>query len=268
MKAVKDRTQRIDTLYRTYLQKVANKEADLQCIVSSLGNDKLSLEEIHGTCVSLLQAAPDTVGSGVYQCVAWLCSPEGQPFQNELYDAILDAYNGDRDKAWQMAFREEKVPLIISLYKETLRFYTVTPFGNRRTSKDINFHGTIIPKGMGVMIDSEGINHDINHFGADAHTFNPRRYLKDDSPLPHFTYGTGIRICPAYQISNRIMSAMLVKLILAFNMKQAEGTRLPSTGMLDFSDSCGLVSLPRTYDCTFTARDETWLKGTIAAERQ
>lgn len=267
MKAVKDRTKRIDTLYETYLQKVEKGEADLKCIVSSLGKDKLTLEEIHGTCVSLLQAAPDTVATGIYQCIAWLCSPEGQPFQKEAVDAILEAYNGDRDEAWRMAFREEKVPLIVSLYKETLRFWTTTPWNIRRTNNDIKFQGTTIPKGMAVILDNQAVNHDVNFYGADAHTFNPRRFVDNDSPLPHLTYGTGVRICPAYQISNRIMSAMLVKLLLAFDMRQVEGTRVPSTSMLDFSDSYGLVSFARTYDCSFTARDETWLKGIIAAEK-
>lgn len=267
MEAVKERTMRINKLYETYLQKVAKGDVDLKCIVSSLGNDKLTLEEIHGTCVSLLQAAPDTVASAVYQCCAWLCSPEGQPFQKEAVEAILEAYNGDRDEAWRMAFREEKVPLIVSLYKETLRFFPIAPFGSRRVSKDINLNGTIIPKGMGVLLDNQGVNHDLEYYGSDAYEFNPRRFVGNDSPLPHLTFGTGGRICPAYQISNRIMSAMLTKLLLAFDMKQVTGGRLPSIARNDFSDAYGNVLFPRTYDCSFTARDETWLKGIIAAER-
>ncbi|RDW85991.1 hypothetical protein BP5796_04316 [Coleophoma crateriformis] len=267
IEAVKERTQRINTLFETYLHKVEKGQADLKCIVSSLGNDKLTLEEIHGTCVSLLQAAPDTVASAVYQCCAWLCSPEGQPFQKEAYDAILEAYNGDRDEAWRMAFREEKVPLIVSLYKETLRFYPTAPFGSRRTSKAFELHGATIPKGMGVLMDTQGVNHDLDFYGSDAHSFNPRRFIDNDSPLPHLTYGTGGRICPAYQISNRIMSAMLVKLILAFDMKPVAGGRLPSIARNDFSDAYGNVQFSRTFDCSFTARNESWLKGVIAAEK-
>ncbi|RDW74814.1 hypothetical protein BP6252_05956 [Coleophoma cylindrospora] len=267
IKAVKERTERINILFETYLHKVEKGQADLKCIVSSLGNDKLTLEEIHGTCVSLLQAAPDTVASAVYQCCAWLCSPEGLPFQKEAYDAILEAYDGDRDEAWRMAFREEKVPLIVSLYKETLRFYPTAPFGSRRTSKSFELNGTTIPKGMGVLMDTQGVNHDLDFYGSDAYSFNPRRFIGNDSPLPHLTYGTGGRICPAYQISNRVMSAMLVKLILAFDMKPVAGGRLPSIARNDFSDAYGNVQFSRTFDCSFTARNESWLKGVIAAEK-
>ncbi|KAE9376612.1 cytochrome P450 [Stipitochalara longipes BDJ] len=226
MKAVEQRTKRINILYETYLSKVEKGEANLKCIVSSLGNDKLTLDEIHCTCVSLLQAAPDTVASATYQCCAWLCSPEGQPFQKEAVDAILAAYNGDRDEAWKMAFREEKVPLIVSLYKETLRFWPTAPFGSRATSKEINLNGIIIPKGMGVLMDHRGVNHDLYHYGADACSFNPRRFVDNETPLPHLAYGTGGRICPAYQISNRIMSANLTRLLLSF---QDEASRRNSS---------------------------------------
>jgi phenylacetate 2-hydroxylase len=59
MEAVKERQRCIDIFYGQYLRKVADGETPT-CIVSSLGADKLTLEEIHGTCMSLLQAAPDT----------------------------------------------------------------------------------------------------------------------------------------------------------------------------------------------------------------
>ncbi|RDW85998.1 hypothetical protein BP5796_04323 [Coleophoma crateriformis] len=263
MAAEKIRQKHIDKLYNQYLEKVAAGETP-KCIVSSLGSDKLTLEEIHGTCISLLQAAPDTITSGVYQCCAWLCSEEGQPFQAEAYDAILQAYNGDIELAWNRAFEEENVPLIVSLYKETLRFFATSPFNNRRASKPINIYDTVIPKGMMVILNTQAVNHDPDYY-PEATTFNPRRFLDNNAPIPHLSYGVGSRICPAYQISNRIMSAMLIRLILAFQMKQVEGTRLPSIDMIDFSDAYGLVALPRAYDCSFVARDETWLKTKLGA---
>jgi phenylacetate 2-hydroxylase len=262
MKAAKERQRCIDIFYGQYLQKVANGETPT-CIVSSLGADKLTLEEIHGTCMSLLQAAPDTVSSGIYQCCAWLCSPEGQPFQAEALAAILEAYDGDRDEAWKMAFQQEKVPLMVSLYKETLRFYSTAAFNHRRASQEIKIYGAVIPKGMAVTMNIQGVNHDPEHYGDDATTFNPRRFINDSTPLPHLSYGVGGRICPAWMISNRIMGAILTKLILAFEMKQVEGTRLPSTHMIDFSDAYGLVAMPREYDCAFVARDEKWLKSVL-----
>lgn len=252
----------IDVLYGQYLQKVADGEGP-RCIVSSLSADKLTLEEIHGTCTSLLQAAPNTIASGIYQCLAWLCVPENQPFQKEAVAAILAAYDGDRNKAWEMAFREEKVPLIVSLYKETLRFWAFSPYAGRRLNQTIDkLYGTTFPKGLEMMLNIQAVNHDEDHYGADAKKFVPGRFIDDPTPLPHLSYGTGGRICPAYQISNRIIYAMLVRMLLAFEVKQADGPgmRLPSTDMIDFSDGYGLMAQPRRYDCVFVARDSDWLE--------
>jgi len=216
--AVKERQRCIDIFYGQYLEK-ASKGEKPTCIVSSLGADKLSLDEIHGTCMSLLQAAPDTVSSSVYQCCAWLSSPEGQPFQAEAYTAILEAYGGDRDEAWKMAFQQEKVPLVVSLYKETLRFFSTAAFNHRRASKEIRIYDTVIPKGMAVTMNIQGVNHDTKHYGSDAFSFNPRRFVDDNTPTPHMSYGVGGRICPAWMISNQIIGATLTRLILAFEMK-------------------------------------------------
>lgn len=261
--AVAKRQVCIDKLYNQYLDKVANGEKP-QCIVSSLSADKLTLDEIHGTCISLLQAAPDTIATGFYQCVAWLCTKDNQWVQKEALEAILTAYNGDRDLAWKMAFREEKVALITSLYKETLRFFTPSPYAGRRVSQEISYNCITIPKGVQVMMNMQAINHDEEHYGPTAAEFNPKRFIDDTSPLPHLGYGTGARMCPAYQISNRIMYAMLVRMVLAFEMGQVEGGRVPSIDMVDYSDSYGLVSHPREFDCKFVARDEGWLRKVLS----
>jgi phenylacetate 2-hydroxylase len=132
--------------------------------------------EIHGTCISLLQAPPETVASGVYQTIAGLCTPSGQPTQAKVVEAILEAYGGDRDLAWKMAFREEKVPLLISLYKETLRLYTFAPFATpRRTVKDIQYKDVFLPKGITMIMNALQVNHDPAFFGSDAMEFNPAR---------------------------------------------------------------------------------------------
>lgn len=159
-----------------------------------------------GVCKALLQAAPDSTASSVYIGIGWLCSLPGRSYQDELHAAIMSAYGGDRDMAWDMAFKEEKVPLIVSFYKETLRFFTTTPFATPRTTvKDIIFRGILIPKGVTLIMNAQEANHDKSWFGGDAATFNPRRFIGNDTPLPHLTFGAGSRICPAVALSNRII---------------------------------------------------------------
>jgi len=260
-KTERRRRGQLDQLYNQYLKKVEKGEV-VNCIVSSLGKDKLSLEEIRGTCVSLLQAAPETVASGMYQASGWLASPEGQKFQPVALKAILDHYGGDRDLAWDMAFREEKIPLIVALYKETLRCWAPTPFAQgRATVKDIDYNGIHIPKGITIIMNGQGANLDPAYYGPDAGVFKPTRFIGDDSSLPHLAFGAGSRQCPAMNISNRMMYGLLVRTILAFELKETTGpgARKPHLDMRDFSDYYGLVNVPRGWDCLLTARDPEWL---------
>ncbi|RDW82785.1 hypothetical protein BP6252_03897 [Coleophoma cylindrospora] len=257
------RQQHLDVLYASLKKRIAEGE-EINCIVTGLAKDKLSEDEIHGTCKALLQAAPDSTASSVYVAIGWLSSPAGQAYQTTLYNAILAAYNGDRDAAWENAFREERVPLVVSFYKETLRFFTTTPFATPRTTvADISYRGTVIPKGITMIMNAQEGNHDKSWYGEDAEVFNPERFLDNDTSLPHLTFGAGSRICPAAALSNRIIYSMLVRMILAFEMREAEGSgvRKPNIDMLDFSDvHNSLVALPRKFDCCYTARDPKWLE--------
>lgn len=203
--AEKTRQQYLDVVYTALKGRIAKGE-QVDCIVNGLVKDNLSEGEIHGTCKALLQAAPDSTASSVYVAIGWMSSPEGQGFQAELYDAILTAYGGDRDKAWAMAFREESVDLLVSLYKETLRFWTITPFAVPRTTvADISYMGATIPTGTTMIMNAQEANHDVAWYGDDANQFKPARFMKNSTSLPHLTFGAGSRICPAAALSNRII---------------------------------------------------------------
>lgn len=118
----------------------------------------------------------------------------------------MSAYHGDRDKAWDMAFREESVSLVVSFYKEALRFWTTTPFATPRTTvSDVEYRGTVIPKGTTMIMNAQQGNHDKSWYGEDAESFIPTRFLGNDTSLPHLTFGAGSRICPAAALSNRII---------------------------------------------------------------
>ncbi len=276
MAAERVRAKHRDVLFNRYRASVAAGET-VDCIVAALEEDKLTVDEVHGTCLSLLQAAPDTVASGAYMAVAWLASPQGRATQAVAYQAILDAYDGDRTRAWQMAFREEKVPLISSLNKETLRFFTLAPYATpRRTVAPVTLpseHGGIVlPKGITLILNAQEVDHDVAHFGDDAWEFRPDRYIDpvktEAAGLPHVAFGAGTRICPAVNISNRIIYALLTRLILAFEMENTtKADRAPVMDAIHFSDVANaLVAHPRFYDCHFKARDAAWLDGILADE--
>ncbi|KAH8895566.1 cytochrome P450, partial [Thozetella sp. PMI_491] len=264
--AEKIRAKHVDILYGKYKERVAAGET-VDCIVSSLNEDKLTEEEVHGTCISLLQAAPDSVASSVYLVVAWLSTPQGRATQQDAYEAILDAYGGDRDLAWASAFREEKVALVSSLYKEGMRFFTVAPYATPRTTvAEIKYGSVTLPKGLTLVMNAQEANHDLDHYGPDAWEFNPRRFVGSTDALPHLAFGAGSRICPAVNISNRIVYAMLTRLLLSFEFTEPEGpdARKSNVDPIHFSAAYDeLVAHPRKFDSHFTSRDPEWLKSMV-----
>lgn len=204
-KAERKRQEYLDIVYANLKTRIAAGE-EVPCIVNGLVKDHLSEPEIHGTCKALLQAAPDSTASSIYVAIGWLSTPIGQEFQIELHNAILDAYGGDRDRAWAMAFREESVELLVSVYKETLRYWTITPYSLPRTTvRDIGFWDTLIPRGTTMVMNAQEANHDPAWYGDDAAEFRPARFVGNSTSLPHLTFGAGSRVCPAAALSNRII---------------------------------------------------------------
>lgn len=73
------------------------------------------------------------------------------------------------------------------------------------------------------------------------------------------------------RVALTLNSALLVKLVLAFEMDEATepGARRPNIDILDFSDVKNqLVALPRSFDCKFTARDQSWLEKKLKEEKR
>jgi phenylacetate 2-hydroxylase len=267
-KADQVRRARVKYLYELYQRRVSDGGEIVNCVIQSLGADKLTDEEIHASCMAVLQAAPETVATGVYQAVGWLCSPDGLGYQKTALEAILNFYNGDRDKAWNDAFKDD-VPLIASLTKETLRYFPPSPFGlPRETVSEVPLAetGWKIPREVTVYMNTQEANLDESWYGADAKTFKPDRFLGNDASLPHLAFGAGSRICPAVAIGNRITNALLVRLLLAFEIRPAQDGTAPKPSLdwrnwSDMHDS--LVTIPRSFGCYFVARDENWLNSIL-----
>ena len=62
----------------------------------------------------------------------------------------------------------------------------------RKAYNDIKWDDAIIPKGTMILINAQAANHEVEHFGPDAKTFNPERWLQSLSP-PEEILSTGIQ---------------------------------------------------------------------------
>jgi len=94
----------------------------------------------------MISASSDTVAANITMGLATFSTPQGRAVQEKAYNAIQEAYpDGD---AWIKCISEEKVPYIVALVKEVLRFWTVIPLCLPRQSiRDIPWKDAIIPAG-------------------------------------------------------------------------------------------------------------------------
>ncbi len=107
---------------------------------------------------------------------------------------------------------------------------------------------------------------DPNFYGDDANIFNPYRWLDPSShlyatSLPHFGYGAGARVCPAMKISNHILHALIIRLIVTFRVT-ASADKPPVVDCVSYNTSAASgVARPAYYEAYFKLRNSS--NGTI-----
>lgn len=112
---------------------------------------------------------------------------------------------------------------------------------------------------------------DPKRFGQDAHIFRPERWLENpeiNGPgMPHYAYGVGSRVCPAWQISNRIMYGLLLRMIVSFKMYPDEDFPPPEDYLSFGATPQGVANAPKPFKIKFEARDLEHLKRRLDMER-
>ncbi|KAA8902463.1 cytochrome protein [Sphaerosporella brunnea] len=140
------------------LQRRIKEGTDRPCITGNILKDpeaKLNEAEIRSICLTMVSAGLDTVPGNLVMGLGYLSTPQGQEIQKKCYDAIMQVYpNGE---AWDACLREEKVPYVMALVKEVLRFWCVVPISLPRVNiKDVVYKGVTIPAGTTFFMVSLG----------------------------------------------------------------------------------------------------------------
>ena len=108
------------------------------------------------------------------------------------------------------------------------------------------------------------ITSDVDFWGLDAGTFNPRRWLdtslhteKSSSSIPHLSFGAGSRSCPGATIASKLISAALFRIISLYKI-EASINESPNTDYIDYNAiKSALVAIPRDFKVKLTPRDGT-----------
>jgi len=118
--------------------------------------------------------------------------------------------------------------------KEVLRWAHITPYGiPHRSIQDDWYNGYFIPKHSIIIPNYWCMNRSREIYGADAHDFNPARYLETNgqlAPAPpdtreegHISFGFGRRYCIGARVTNESMFINLAITLWAMKIDCATG---------------------------------------------
>ncbi|CAI9780707.1 unnamed protein product [Fraxinus pennsylvanica] len=110
---------------------------------------------------------------------------------------------------------------------ETSRMATIVNGVLRKTTKDMEINGFVIPEGWRIYVYTREINYD-PHLYPDPLTFNPRRWL--DKGLEYqnyfFIFGGGTRQCPGKELGLAEISTFLHYFVTRYNWEEVGGDKL------------------------------------------
>lgn len=280
----KDLRQRRDKYLDFLLDKVRSmidSGTDKPCISGAILKDeetKLTNVEVSSVCLSLVSGGFETIPGTLTSCIGSLSTPESQKFQESAYQDILRHYpTNTASIAWEQCFQDEKMPYVTAIVKEAVRYYTVSSMSlPRKTITPIHWEGAVIPAKTMILINAQAANHDVSHFGADAATFNPERWLDPEASTPteseatgiqHFGFGGGARACSGQLIASRILYSALVRLILSYKIVASE-TEPPETDYVEYNQyKSALVAIPKDFKVRLVPRDTEELEACLEQAR-
>lgn len=188
--------------------------------------------------------------------------------QDKAYTAISDVYGS---KSWGDIEEEHGVPYITALVKECLRTFCVLRLSLPRCAwKDIHYNGMLIPKGTTVFLNCWGVNRDESVYGPDVDVFRPERFL-DDPDLPHAAYGFGARMCAGFQLANRQLYVLVLRLIWAFRIETSKDPAEKYEQfrpLEDVTEPFHLAAIPPDYKVRLIPRDEEVLRKMLAVQEK
>ncbi|KAJ9645600.1 hypothetical protein H2204_001181 [Knufia peltigerae] len=261
--AIANRVKR-DEIFGQLLDKVAKALEEgkpVDCISSGLLKEKgrLNDAEIRSVNVSLVSGGFETLSTTGLAGLGYLSSSQGQDIQARAFKGIMEVYSSP-EQAWSDCLQEERVPYIVALVREMLRYYAaIQLLPPRQTCKDFEWNGVKIPSKVAVYQNAQAINHDTMAYGPDADQFRPERWLDEDGTFKvgapyHYSFGAGSRMCTAVALSNRILYALFLRLILHFEFT-ASPTSSPVTHYVDLNeDTTGQTVIVKPYSITLKER--------------
>ncbi|KZV67278.1 cytochrome P450 [Peniophora sp. CONT] len=246
--------------YFDRVQKEVDEGSERASFCATLIRDRdryrLSTHENAWLAASVNGAGSDTTRATMeWWTFAMILYPGVQKRAQDELDAVIG-----RTRAPTFADMHQ-LPYICAMVKELIRWRPATPLAVPHRSTADDFYGHyFIPKGTVIIPNVWEMNHDPQVFGADAHEFNPGRYLDDKGEtlgdLPglkddgHYTFGFGRRICVGKHVAFDSTFIDIATCLWAFTLANVKGQELDVDGCVDE----GVVVVPKPFEVNIRPR--------------
>ncbi|KAI0206402.1 cytochrome P450 [Astrocystis sublimbata] len=151
------------------------KQADHDILSVALESGGFSDENLADQLMTFLAAGHETTASSMTWAIYMLSRyPEIQDRLRREVREHLPSVDSDVEIT---SLDIDHMPYLNAVCNEVLRYYAPVPITLREAALDTEILGHKIPKGVRVMLAPWATNFDESQWGADAHKFNPERWM-------------------------------------------------------------------------------------------
>lgn len=167
----------------------------------------------------------------------------------EIAAEIGPAFRGGKHSAPDLDYLFGSCPLLVSTCEEILRL-TNWPIGTRTVQVDTVIGGKKLRRGRKLLMPYRAMHFDPTVFGADAATFNPRRFLENKSLVANKSYrpfGGAAHYCPGRFIARREVHMFTAVMLMRFDMAIVTGGKKgqkPAFPKMDDTLPSGGIQVP------------------------
>jgi cholesterol 7alpha-monooxygenase len=191
------------------------------------------------------------MNANAYKLVFWIIShllfePE---LMQQIVAEIKPAFHDEKHSAPDLDYLFDSCPLLVSTCEEILRL-TNWPIGTRTVQVDTVIGGKNLHRGRKLLMPYRAMHFDSTVFGADAATFNPRRFMEKKSLVTNKNYrpfGGAAHYCPGRFIARREVQMFTAVMLQRFDLSLVEGEnkgQKPAFPKMDNTLPSGGIQVP------------------------
>ncbi|KAF2888259.1 hypothetical protein ILUMI_17914, partial [Ignelater luminosus] len=184
-------------------------------------NQTLSDLDIREEVDNFTFAGHDTTASGI--SFTLFCLGENPEVQEAAVNELQEIFQDDQFRSITLRDLQD-MKYMEAVIKETLRLYPSIPFYGREIKEDVEYDGTIFPKGLGVFFLAYGVHRDPELF-PEPEEFLPERFFSENAagrhPFGYIPFSAGPRNCIGQRYGMLEMKSVLANVLRNFEILPA-----------------------------------------------